>query len=98
MEVWVTKERPDKFGHACQPFKRPDCLLAKVFETGNASSPDTVMLYILPDPFIRGQLRRTSRKIERNHSPGYAAAWGAGGIQGSSLKSRTRASRARMSF
>ncbi len=35
---------------------------------------------------------------ERNHSPGYAAASGAGGIQGSPLKSRTRASRAGMSF
>ena len=35
---------------------------------------------------------------DRNHSPRQAAAWGAGGIQGSSLKRRTRASRAGMSF
>jgi len=36
--------------------------------------------------------------LEGNHSRLYAAASGAGGIQGSSLKSRTRASRAPRSF
>src|SRR5579875_3995524 len=45
-----------------------------------------------------GDVNGQGPNFRGNHSRCQAAAWGTGGIQGSSLKSRTRASRAPMSF